>query len=84
MSRILIFYIDTAGLVSKELTVLLYIRYSVKEDVKLANLLAFSMHGRWISLTSSNEDKFSDVMKMSVLLGLYTLLNFNIQDTNQN
>lgn len=84
MSRILIFYIDTAGLVSKELTVLLYIKYSVKEDVKLANLLAFSMHGRWISLTSSNEDKFSDVMKMSVLLGLYTLLNFNIQDTNQN
>lgn len=84
MSRILIFYIDTAGLVSKELTLLLYIKYSVKEDVKLANLLAFSMHGRWISLTSSNEDKFSDVMKMSVLLGLYTLLNFNIQDTNQN
>lgn len=84
MSRILIFYIDTAGLVSKELTLLLYIKYSVKEDVKLADLLAFSMHGRWISLTSSNEDKFSDVMKMSVLLGLYTLLNFNIQDTNQN
>lgn len=84
MSRILIFYIDTAGLVSKELTLLLYIKYSVKEDVKLANLLAFSMHGRWISLTSSNEDKFSDVIKMSVLLGLYTLLNFNIQDTNQN
>lgn len=84
MSRILIFYIDTAGLVSKELTLLLYFKYSVKEDVKLANLLAFSMHGRWISLTSSNEDKFSDVMKMSVLLGLYTLLNFNIQDTNQN
>lgn len=84
MSRILIFYIDTAGLVSKELTLLLYIKYSVKEDVKLANLLAFSMHGRWISLTSSNEDKFSDVMKMSVLLGLYTLLNLNIQDTNQN
>lgn len=84
MSRILIFYIDTAGLVSKELTLLLYIKYSVKEDGKLANLLAFSMHGRWISLTSSNEDKFSDVMKMSVLLGLYTLLNFNIQDTNQN
>lgn len=83
MSRILIFYIDTAGLVSKELTLLLYIKYSVKEDVKLADLLAFSMHGRWISLTSSNED-FSDVMKMSVLLGLYTLLNFNIQDTNQN
>lgn len=83
MSRILIFYIDTAGLVSKELTLLLYIKYSVKEDGKLANLLAFSMHGRWISLTSSNEDK-SDVMKMSVLLGLYTLLNFNIQDTNQN
>lgn len=83
MSRILIFYIDTAGLVSKELTLLLYIKYSVKEDVKLANLLAFSMHGRWISLTSSNED-FSDVMKMSVLLGLYTLLNFNIQVTNQN
>lgn len=84
MSRILIFYIDTAGLVSKELTLLLYIKYSIKEDVKLADLLAFSMHGRWISLTSSNEDKFSDVMKMSVLLGLYTLLNFNIQDTNQN
>lgn len=84
MSRILIFYIDTAGLVSKEMTSLLYIKYSVKEDGKLANLLAFSMHGRWISLTSSNEDKFSDVMKMSVLLGLYTLLNFNIQDTNQN
>lgn len=84
MSRILIFYIDTAGLVSKELNLLLYIKYSVKEDVKLADLLAFSMHGRWISLTSSNEDKFSDVMKMSVLLGLYTLLNFNIQDTNQN
>lgn len=84
MSRILIFYIDTAGLVSKELTLLLYFKYSVKEDVKLADLLAFSMHGRWISLTSSNEDKFSDVMKMSVLLGLYTLLNFNIQDTNQN
>lgn len=83
MSRILIFYIDTAGLVSKELTLLLYFKYSVKEDVKLANLLAFSMHGRWISLTSSNED-FLDVMKMSVLLGLYTLLNFNIQDTNQN
>lgn len=59
MSRILIFYIDTAGLVSKELTLLLYIKYSVKEDVKLANLLAFSMHGRWISLTSSNEDKES-------------------------
>lgn len=56
MSRILIFCIDTAGLVSKELTLLLYIKYSVKEDVKLANLLAFSMHGRWISLTSSNED----------------------------
>lgn len=56
MSRILIFYIDTAGLVSKELTLLLYIKYSVKEDVKLANLLAFLMHGRWISLTSSNED----------------------------
>lgn len=84
MSRILIFYIDTAGLVSKELTLLLYIKYSVKEDVKLANLLAFSMHGRWISLTSRNEDKFSDVMKMSVILGLYTLLNFNIQVTNQN
>lgn len=33
MSRILIFYIDTAGLVSKELTLLLYIKYSVKEDV---------------------------------------------------
>lgn len=56
MSRILIFYNDAAGLVSKELTLLLYIKYSVKEDVKLANLLAFSMHGRWISLTSSNED----------------------------
>lgn len=56
MSRILIFYIDTAGLVSKELTLLLYFKYSVKEDVKLADLLAFSMHGRWISLTSSNED----------------------------
>lgn len=75
MSRILIFYIDTAGLVSKELTLLLYIKYSVKEDVKLANLLAFSMHGRWISLTSSNED-FSDVMKMSGPFGLVYIVKF--------
>lgn len=78
MLRILIFYIDIVGLVSKELILLLYIKYFVKEDVKLVNLFAFLMYGCWIFFILRNEDKFLDVMKMLVILGLYILLNFNI------